>query len=75
MTSYLLSKALKYLARAVDKTFRMATHFEKIVFGLLGGLTAIVVGLAVFGDFQKVKSRTPASVEEQVHTPYVYFFD
>ena len=54
----------------------MSTQGEKITFGFLGAITAIILGLAVFIDFQKPTERTPASQQDQIeYTPYPYFFD
>jgi len=54
----------------------MSTHKEKIIFGFLGAVTAIIVGIGVYFEFEKPPGRTPASQQEQLDpTPYPYFFD
>jgi hypothetical protein len=54
----------------------MATHRDKITFGFLGAMTAIIFGLALYSDFQKPLDRNPASQQEQIEFhPYEYFID
>ncbi len=55
----------------------MNTQGEKFIFGFLGAMTAVVVGLAVYSpDFQKHPDRAPASAQEAVENlPYFYFLD
>ncbi len=54
----------------------MNTRTENFIFGILGAITAVVIGLAVFDDFQKPIERTPASQEEkQEYTPDPYLID
>jgi hypothetical protein len=54
----------------------MVTFGEKIIFGFLGAMAAVVIGLGVFHDFQTPSDRSPASQKEQVeYTPYPYFID
>ena len=54
----------------------MNTRGEKIIFGFLGAITAIIIGFAVYFDTGKTTTRTPASQQEQIeYTPFPYFFD
>lgn len=55
----------------------MGSHREKVIFGVLGAITAIIVGLALFhADFQKQMERGPASNSEKIEFhPYEYYFD
>lgn len=54
----------------------MVSVQAKFTFGFLGALTAIIIGLAVFHEFQKPMDRNPASQQEQFEfQPYEYFID
>ena len=54
----------------------MVTQRDKVIFGFLGAMTAIIFGLAVYTDFQKPLDRNPASKDEPFEfQPYEYFID
>lgn len=54
----------------------MKNYGEKIVFGVMGAVMAVIIGLAVYTDISQ-KTRGPASSEEPKFefTPYPYYFD
>jgi len=54
----------------------MVTQRDKVIFGFIGAMTAIIFGLAVYSDFQKPIDRNPASQGELIEfNPYEYFID
>lgn len=54
----------------------MATQEEKIIFGLLGAMTAVMVGLALFIEPQTPSERSPASVDDaKPDSLYFYYID
>lgn len=59
----------------------MSELWEKIIFGFMGAVTAVMVGLAVYTDYEKQALRFPASQsntrpdDEKPESLYFYYFD
>jgi len=55
----------------------MGERIEKLIFSCLGALTAVIVGLALFGSPDEGTNRNPASKPNAAKPDplYFYFFD